>query len=97
MSYDENDKNIEYEIIDPSISEHKSDVISSIIYGPTSRKESKRLQKRELFYAWVKGLNPNKDVKTETHNFTYTRYTVDSKGKRETEQQQEQQQQLVIV
>lgn len=47
----------------------------------------KKREREERFYSWLKGLNPdlNKDtVSEETHNFTYSKYTIDGKTRKKT-------------
>lgn len=88
MSYDVNDEDVvSVEVINPSVSEHKTDYVSNVIYTSQSnnkKKTAKKAQARnnDAFYKWVKGLNPDTDgIKTQTQNFEYSRYTVDGKKK----------------
>jgi hypothetical protein len=73
---------VDFEIINPSKSEHKSDYVSNVFYGPRTKANAKKVKDREeAFYRWAKGLNPNlnRDVITETNHFQYRRYTDDGK------------------
>ena len=85
MSYYE-DEDVDIQVITPPRkTENESDVVSNVFYGKKTKANAQKVKNNEeQFYKWVKSLNPemNRDVKSETHNFSYQHYTVDDKNKK---------------
>ena len=70
-------------------------IVDNVIYGRTNshgtinnnknQETLKKMQNRDdQFYKWIKGLNKEPDIVSETHNFTYDRYTIDGKTRKKT-------------
>jgi hypothetical protein len=86
MSYDINDEDlISVEVINPSKSTHKSDIVSDVFYGPKSKQNAKKTTKtgnNEEFYKWVRSLNSSSGERREEISYSTSIKDVNPAGKK---------------